>query len=180
VTRARRRSPRPEARSWPIVVTSLAVFALLGSLSLILALLHVRVVPEAATSSHGVTLLTAPRHPATVSLPATARPADPGGAVAGLPDLSSARQTALVADEDARIRAVLHGAEHVDKPEVIPYQGARPTLVLPDGARAWTAADLVHYGALVMLSSDTGLLTENVFVAADAALEMSSPTLRTL
>jgi hypothetical protein len=182
VTRARRSRPGPraETRTWPIVAASLAAFVLLGSLSLILALLHVRVVPEAATSSHGVTLLTAPRHPATVSLPATARPADASGAVAALPGVSSARQTSLVAAEDARIRAVMHGAERIYQPEAVPYQGARPTLVLPDGARAWTAADLVHYGAMVMVSRDTGLLTENVFVAADAQLILGSPTLRTL
>ena len=180
MTRARRRNPPAEGRSWPIVAAALAAFALLGSLSLILALLHVRVPPEAATSSHGVTLLTAPRHPATVPLPATARPADASGAPAALPDISSARQTTLVADEDARIRAVLHGAEHVTKPEVIPYEGARPTLVLPETSRAWTAADLVHYGALAMGPGGTALLTENVFVAPDAQLTLGSAALRTL
>ena len=159
-----------------MVVASLAVFVLLGSLSLILAAVGVRVVPEAATSSHGVTLLKAPRHAATISLPATARPVAPGQAPAARPEVSSAKETVLVAAEDARIRAVMHGAEHIAKPEVIPYQGARPTLVLPDGSRAYTAADLVHYGALVMLSGTTGLLTDNVFVASDAELDLGSAT----
>jgi parallel beta-helix repeat protein len=176
--------PRPRrgagARSWPVVMASLAVFVLLGCLSLILAAVGVRVVPEAATSSHGVALLKAPRHAATVSLPATARPVAPGQAPAARPQVSSARETVLVAAEDARIRAVLHGAEHIAQPEVIPYQGARPTLVLPDGSRAYTAADLVHYGALVMLSGTTGLLTDNVFVASDAQLDLGSATLGTL
>jgi parallel beta-helix repeat protein len=175
VTQARRRRGA-EARSWPVVVASLAVFVLLGSLSLILAAVGVRVVPEAATSSHGVPLLKAPRHAATISLPATARPVSPGQAPAALPEVSSAKETRLVAAEDARIRAVMHGAEHIAKPEVIPYQGARPTLVLPDGPRAYTAADLVHYGALVMLSGTTGLLTDNVFVASDAELDLGSAT----
>ena len=179
MTRARRRRGA-EARSWPVVVASLAVFVLLGALSLILAASGVRVVPEAATSSHGVALLKAPRHPATISLPATARPVTPGAAPAALPDVSSAKETVLVAAEDARVRAVLHGGEHVAKPEVIPYQGARPTLVLPDGPRAYTAADLVHYGALVMVSRTTALLTDNVFVAKDAQLHLGSRTLRTL
>jgi parallel beta-helix repeat protein len=173
VTRARRRRGA-EARSWPVVVVSLAVFVLLGSLSLILAAVGVRVVPEAATSSHGVSLLQAPRHAATILLPATARPVSPGQAPATLPEVSSAKETRLVAAEDARIRAVMHGAEHIAKPAVIPYQGARPTLVLPDGSRAYTAADLVHYGALVMLSGTTGLLTDNVFVASDAGLDLGS------
>ncbi len=175
-----RRGQAPEGRSWPVVLGSLAVFGLLGSLSLILALLHVHLVPVAATSSHGVTLLTAPRHPRTVSLPATARPAAPGQAPATLPDVSSAKETALVAAEDARLRAVMHGAQHVYQPEVIPYQGARPTLLLTDGARAWTAADLAHYGALVMLPGGKALLKDNVFVAADAELNLGGPSLRTL
>src|ERR1700749_5324764 len=109
-----------------MVAASLAAFVLLGWLSLILALLHVRVPPGAAPSSHGRPPLTAPRHPATVPLPATARPADASGAPAALPDISSARQTTLVADEDARIRAVLNRAEHGTKPEGIPYEGDRP------------------------------------------------------
>jgi parallel beta-helix repeat protein len=161
-------------------MASLAGFVLLGSLSLILAAVGVRVVPEAATSSHGVTLLKAPRHAATISLPVTAQPVAPGQAPAARPEVSSAKETVLVAAEDARIRAVMHGAEHIAKPEVIPYQGARPTLVLPDGSRAYTAADLVHYGALVMLSGTTGLLTDNVFVASDAELDLGSATVRTL
>jgi parallel beta-helix repeat protein len=179
VTRARRRGGE-QGRSWPVVAASLAVFVLLGVLSLILAATGVRVVPEAATSSHGVALLKAPRHAATISLPPTARPVSPDAAPAALPDVSSAKETVLVAAEDARIRAVMHGAEHIAKPEVIPYQGARPTLVLPDGPRGYTAADLVHYGALVMLSGTTALLTDNVFVASDAQLNLGSPTLRTL
>ena len=60
----------------------------------------------------------------------------------------------------------MHGAEHIAKPEVIPTRARGRRSCCTDGSRAYTAADLVHYGALVMLSGTTGLLTDNVFVSA--------------
>jgi hypothetical protein len=177
VTRARKN--RERERSWPVVLAALAVFGLLGSLSLILTTLHVHLEPEAATSSHGVRLLKPPRNPAPVTLPAAARPISPSLATATLPTVSSAKETAMVASEDARIRAVLHDAARTYQPEVIPYRGSLPTLVLPAGSHTYTTADLVEYGAMVMLPHDAALLLDNVFVSSNARLSFGSP-LRTL
>jgi hypothetical protein len=157
----------------------LAIFGLLGSLSLILTTLHVHLEPEAAASSHGVRLLNPPRNPAPVTLPAAARPISPSQATATLPKVSSAKETAMVASEDARIRAVLHDASRTYQPEVIPYRGSLPTLVLPAGSHTYTTADLVQYGAMVMLPHNAALLLDNVFVSSNARLSFGSP-LRTL
>ena len=79
MTRARKN--RERERSWPVVLAALAVFGLLGSLSLILTTLHVHLEPEAVTSSHGVRLLKPPRNPVPVTLPAAARPISPSQAI---------------------------------------------------------------------------------------------------
>src|ERR1039458_5893961 len=47
--------------------------------------------------------------------------------------------------------------------EVIPTRGALPTLVLTAGQGRYTAAQLVQYGALVMLPDDAALLLDNLF-----------------
>src|ERR1039458_5893962 len=64
--------------------------------------------------------------------------------------------------------------------EVIPTRGALPTLVLTAGQGRYTAAQLVQYGALVMLPDDAALLLDNLFVATNARLSLGGPTLRTL
>ena len=127
MTRARRRRGA-EARSWPVVVASLAVFVLLGSLSLILAAVGVRVVPEAATSSHGVPLLKAPRHAATILLPATARPVTrarprPPCRRSARPRRRCWSRRRMPASEPS-----CTARSTSPSPQVIPYQGARPTL----------------------------------------------------
>ena len=53
--------------------------------------------------------------------------------------------------------------------------------MLPAGPHAYTAADLVQYGALVMLPAPRGLLLDNVFVSPNAKLDLGrGPPLRTL
>jgi hypothetical protein len=162
------------------VLAALAFFGLLASTSIILTTLHLHLEPVAATSSHGVPLLTAPRNPPPVALPAVAQPIDPGQPPASLPAVNSAKETAEVAAEDARIRVLLHEAVRTYQPEVIAYRGALPTLVLPAGSHVYTAADLVQYGALIMLANKSALLLDNIFVSTNAQLSLGSPTLDAL
>lgn len=162
-------------RSWPAVLAALAFFGLLASASIILTTLHLHLEPVAATSSHGVPLLTAPRNPAPVALPAVAQPIDPGQPPASLPAVDSAKETAEVAAEDARIRVLLHDAVRAYQPEVVAYRGALPTLVLPAGAHVYTAADLVQYGALIMLANKSALLLDNIFVSTQRPAQPGFP-----
>ena len=75
---------------------------------------------------------------------------------------------------------MLHDAGHIYQPEVIPTRGNLPTLVLTAGQGTYTAADLVQYGALVMLPDHAALLLDNVFVSTNARLSLGSSGLRTL
>jgi hypothetical protein len=176
------RSDRPPGggRGWGLVVFAAAVFCLLAAMPVILPALHLQLQATPAASSHGVKLLPAPRAPRPVSLPAVAQPIDPGEQPAALPAVNTAREAAAVSAEDSRIRTMLHDAAHIYQPEVIPTRGALPTLVLTAGQSSYTAADLVQYGALVVLPHDAGLLLDNVFVSTNAHLDLGGPTLRTL
>jgi len=150
---------------------------------MILAALNVHLVfvaPAAPTSSHGVALVQASGNPAPVALPAIAQPVEPDASPASMPDVSSTKEITLVSGEDARIRALIHDSAHVLQPEAIHYTGALPTLVLPGRTTAYTMADLVQDGALVMLSSHVALLQENVFVASGARLSLGAPALSAL
>ena len=182
MTRSRKHQHGPggRRRSWPAVLAALAFFGLLASTSIILTTLHLHLEPVAATSSYGVPLLTAPRNPPPVALPAVAQPIDPGQPPAAHPAVNSAKETAEVAAEDARIRVLLHDAVRTYQPEVIAYRGALPTLVLPAGPHVYTAADLVQYGALIMLANHSALLLDNIFVSTNAQLSLGSPTLDAL
>lgn len=173
-------SPTRRRRSWPAVAAAVAAFGLLGTMPLTLALLHVHLQPVAATSSHGVTLLPAPGNLTPSPLPAVAQPIDPGQPPASLPSVDSAREAAAVAAEDHRIRTMIHDSARIYQPEVIPVRGSLPTLVLTAASRAYTAADLVQYGALVMLPHDAALLLDDVFVSTNARLSLGAPTLRAL
>ena len=167
-------------RAWPIVLAAAAVFCLLATMPVILPLIHLQLQPTAARSSHGIALLPAPRAPRAVSLPPVAQPIDASQATATLPDVNATREAAAVSAEDSRIRIMLHDAAHLFQPEVIPTRGALPTLVLTAGQRSYTAADLVEYGALVLLPHDAALLLDNVFVSTNASLTLGGATLRTL
>ena len=174
-------SPRARTgRAWPLVVVAAAVFCLLAAMPVILPALHLQLQAGPAKSSHGVTLRPAPRAPRPVSLPVVAQPIDPGEQPAALPPVNATREAAAVSAEDSRIRIMLHDAAHIYQPEVIPTRGALPTLVLTAGQGSYTAADLVQYGALVMLPDNAGLLLDNVFVSTNAHLDLGGATLRTL
>ena len=173
----KRRGARPRAgQAWPFVVAAAVVFCLLASLPVILPLIHLQLQPTAAKSSHGVSLLQAPRVPRAVSLP----PIDAGRQPASPPVVNAVREAAAVSDEDGRIRVLLQDAAHLYQPEVIPTRGALPTLVLTARQSTYTAADLVKYGALVMLPHNAALLLDNVFVSTYASLTFSGPGLRML
>lgn len=175
-----RRTRLGGGRSWPLVLAAAAVFCLLATMPVTLPLIHLQLEPTAVKSSHGVTLLQAPRAPRPVSLPPVAQPIDVSQATAALPDVNAAREAAAVSAEDSRIRIMLHDSAHIYQPEVIPTRGALPTLVLTAGQTSYTAADLVEYGAMVMLPHNAALLLDNVFVATNATLTLGGPTLRTL
>ena len=162
------------------VLLALLLFATLAATPEILGALHLRIEEGAPTTVRGVRLLPAPSAPRQVALPSVARPIDPGQPPAALPAVSAARQAATVAAEDSRIRFLVHDAAAVYQPEVVPTRGALPTLVLTAGSRAYTYADLIQYGALVMLPDHAGLLLDNVFVATNARLDLGAPALRAL
>ena len=86
----------------------------------------------------------------------------------------------MVSAEDGRIRMLLHNAVRIHQPEVLPYRGSLPTVVLTAGSHVYTAADLVQYGALVMLPNHAALLLDNVFVSTNAQLSLGSPALNAL
>jgi hypothetical protein len=158
----------------------MAVFCLLGALPVVLPALHVHLHPTAATSSHGVTLLPAPRAVQPISLLPVAQPINPSQPPASLPAVNGTREAAAVSAEDSRIRILLHDAARIYQPEVIPTRAALPTLVLTAGQSTYTAATLVQYGALVMLPHHAALLLDNVFVSTNARLSLGGPSLRTL
>jgi hypothetical protein len=182
-TRQSEQTQRAQPRAgqvWPFVLAAAALFCLLATLPIVLPALHLQLQPTAAKSSHGVKLLRAPRAPSPVSLPAVARPIDPTLQPASLPAVNGAREAAAVSAEDSRIRVMLHDAQHVYEPEVIPTRGALPTLVLTAGQGSYTLADLVDYGALVMLPDHAALLLDNIFVSTNANLTIGGNGLKAL
>jgi len=174
-------SPRASTnRAWPFVVAAAAVFGLLAAMPVLLPALHLQLGVAAVKTSHGITLRPAPAAPHLVSLPSVAQPIDPGDQPASLPAVNATREAAAVSAEDSRIRIMLHDAGHIYQPEVIPTRGNLPTLVLTAGQDTYTAADLVQYGALVMLPDHAALLIDNVFVSTNARLSLGGSGLRTL
>jgi hypothetical protein len=167
-------------RSRYAVLLALLVFAALAALPAILGALHLRFELGAPTTSRGVPLLPAPSAPPRVALSAVAQPIDPGLPPATPAAVNGARQAAAVAAEDSRIKVMVHDAASVYQPEVISVPGSLPTLVLTAGSRPYTYADLVQYGALVLLPHHAGLLLDNVFVSTNASLDLGMPALRTL
>jgi len=177
--------PDPDAdtrrrRAWPVIMVAVAFFGLLASLPVILPALHLQLHSAAPSSRYGVTLLVAPRSPQAVRVPAVAEPIDPSLPAATLPTTNPARETAALSADDQRLRVMLHDAASVYQPEVVPFRGSLPTLVLTAGQGTYTAATLVQYGALVMLPHQAALLLDNVYVATNASLSLGGPTLRTL
>ena len=113
-------------------------------------------------------------------LPVVAQPIAPSQPPASLPNVSPAKEASVVSAEDGRIRMLLHDAVRIYQPEVIPYRGALPTVVLTAGSHVYTAADLIQYGALVMLPNHAALLLDNIFVSTNARLSLGAPTFSAL
>ena len=166
-------------RVWPFVAAAAALFALLATLPIVLPILHLQLEPSAPKTSHGVTLLPAPRAPSAVSLPEVAQPIDADQPWASLPSVNQTTEANAVSAEDARVRVMLHDAGHLYEPEVIPTRGALPTLVLTAGA-PYTVGELVEYGAMVLLPDNTALLLDNIFVSTNATLDVGGAGLRAL
>ncbi|GEM_PF-1090979 len=176
----RKRSVGSRGRTFLTTLFALGVFGLLGTLPLTLKALNLHIQPVAATSGYGVRLLPAPKNPRPVALPPVAVPIDPNKPAASLPAVDSAREAALVSAEDSRIRILLHASVRVYQPEVLPVRASLPTLVLTAGSRPYTASDLANYGALVFLPHHAALLIDNVFVAANAKLDLGSARMQAL
>jgi len=180
------------------VLLALIVFAALAAAPQILAKLHLHmpakppIAGAVPTTSHGVPLLPAPAALPPVVVSPVALPVDPGRPPASPPRVSATTQAAAVTAEDTRIRLLLHQSATLYQPQVVPIQGSSPTLVLTGsytlmgyiqvltGSINYSYADLVAYGALQPLGNHAALLVDNVFVAANAHLDLGSPNLRTL
>jgi hypothetical protein len=180
------------------VLLALIVFGALAATPQILAALHLHmpakppIAGAVPTTSNGVPLLPAPAALPPVVVSPAALPIDPGQQPASPPKVSARTQAAAVTAEDTRIRLLLHQSATLYQPQVVPIQGSSPTLVLTGsytlmgyiqvltGSINYTYADLVTYGALLPLPNHAAVLVDNVFVAANAHLDLGSPNLRTL
>src|SRR5258708_1872965 len=160
--------------------SAIALFGVLSMLPTILPALHLHLHPTAPTTSYGATLMMAPREPRGVHVPAVAEPIHPELAPATLPTASQSQESAMVSAEDSRLRAILHAGAHAFSPEIISFRGSLPTLFLTGERQPYTAATLVHYGALVILKHQAALLLDNVYVGMNATLDLGGTTLRTL
>jgi hypothetical protein len=182
------REPGVRRRGYTIII-ALAFFACLGGLPAILAALHLKINAVPPTSIDGIRLLAAPQAPQAVPLPPVARPVNPAQPTATLPRVSESQEAAAVTREDNRLRTMLHDSFRTYQPKIIPYRGSLPTLVLTSGSHyvygwgyrylvtgqsTYTAADLVHNGALRLLPHGGALLEDNVFVASGVHLDLSS------
>ncbi len=174
------RAPKHAGRARYAVLMALLVFGALAATPLILRAVHLRINASAPTAINDVHLLPAPTALPAVALSQVATPIAPGQAAASLPKVSAANEVAAVAAQDGRIRILVHDSASVYQPEVVPVRGGLPTLVLTAGSHTYTYADLVQYGALVLLPNHAALLLDNVFVATNAHLDLGSPILRTL
>lgn len=168
------------SRAWPIVFACALLFTVLAALPAILPALHLELHPSAPQTSYGVKLMVAPQAPRAVHVPAVAEPITPNEATATLPTVNAAREAAMVATEDKRLRTVLHVATSLYQPEVVSLRGSLPTLVLTAASSAYTAQTLVEYGAMVLLPNHAALLIDNIYVSANATLDLSGSNLRTL
>jgi hypothetical protein len=158
----------------------MGLFLLLAMLPGLLPLLHLNLHPSAPKTSYGVQLMTAPVSPRAVKVAAPATPVKPDQPPATLPAADTAREAAMVAAEDKRLRTVLHTALRAFQPQVVSVRGSLPTLVLTAGQVPYTAKTLVEYGAMVLLPHNAALLVDNVFVSTNATLQLGSANLRTL
>jgi hypothetical protein len=161
------------------VLVAVAVFAALASVPALRTALHLAPA-RPLTSSGGVRLLPAPKTPPAVRLSQVAAPIAGSGLPAPAAAVNPAEEAAVVSVEDSRLRVLLHDSIRIYQPQIISVRGALPTLVLPPGPASYTAADLVQYGALVMRPHHVGLLIDNVFVTANARLDLSWPWLKAL
>jgi hypothetical protein len=171
---------RRRRRLRPGVLIAVAIFLLLGSVPVLRAKLHLDYPAAVPAASDGVQLLPAPRSLARVKLPRVAQPVDASAAPSPASTASPALEAAMVTAEDSRLRILLHSSARIFEPQVVSVRGALPTLVLPPGSAPYTTADLVQYGALILLPHHTGLLVDSIFVAANAQLDLGWPDLQAL
>lgn len=168
------------------VRTSVAVLAafciciLLATMPLTLRALNVHIQLPAVKPNNGSSPLSAPSKLRPVTLPPVARPVNPDDRAAMPPNVNPVREANLASSEDARIKVLQLVADHTRQPKVIPIHGSLPTLILPARPKPYTASDLERYGALAMAKHHIGLLADNIFVSANATLELIAPQLQRL
>jgi Right handed beta helix region len=161
------------------VLLAVLVFAALAAVPVLRTALHLAPV-RPLTSTGSVRLLPAPKALPAVQVSRVAAPIAGGGLPASAPAVNPAEEAAVVSVEDSRLRVLLHDSIRIYQPQIVSVRGALPTLVLPPGPAGYTAADLVQYGALVMRPHHVGLLIDNVFVTANARLDLGWPRLKAL
>jgi len=136
---------------------------------------------EAARRTSPVPLASAPAALPAVKLSAVAQPVRPQDSPAATPSGDSTHLAALVAAEDLRLRTLLHHANRLTAPLVIPVRGGLPTLVLPGRPGPYGIADLTSTGAAIPLGQGGGyLLVDSVLLTQGAVLQLGGPGLRTL
>jgi hypothetical protein len=178
-------------RTWISAFLALALFAGLAALP---QALHSGGKPPwaaAAQNASPVALADAPAPPPALTLSAVAMPVKPDDAPASPPGhlpeafdpATNTRidQAGLVALEDGRLRTLLHHSNRIIAPTVVPFPGARPTLVLPARPAPYTLADLQAAGAVVAVSQPGAmLLVDSVLVEASAKLSLGGNDISTL
>jgi len=171
---------RSRRRGW---LASLLAFLFFVGLAALPLAYHGRITPpwvEAARRTSPIPLPAASALPPRLRLSAVATPIRPDEPPAALPVLDATHMAALVAGEDLRLRTLLHHANRMLVPELIPVRGALPTLVLP-GPGSYSLADLENAGAVAPLTQERGfVLVNSVLVAPGATLKLGAPEVSTL
>ena len=174
----------PERRRWPkgAIANGLATAFLVGLAVSPIAFRGTFTPPWVQSAERAAAV---PLGPAAAALPGinlspVATPVDGELEPAMLPTLDSTHMAALVAGEDLRLRTLLHHANRMIVPEVIPVRGGLPTLVLP-GPASYGLDDLDKAGAVTPgAQAGSYLLVDSVLVAPAATLKLGGGGMTTL
>jgi hypothetical protein len=123
----------------------------------------------------------APTELPPVSLTNVSRPVNVDGPQAALPNNDAVRQSALVNQEDVRLRTIAHRAGKLTRPTLVILPNNLATWVLPKSPQPYDAADLVKLGAFIPISGVKGYtLSESLVLAPGASLKLGGSDLSTV
>src|SRR5438105_1572450 len=182
---------RRRRRGW---VTAFLAFAFFAGLAGLTQVVHSGDKPPWVLAAQNASPVGLPKGPAplpAVKLSAVATPVKVDDAPASPPLPASevyipatntrTDMAGMVAAEDQRLRVLLHHANRIIVPGVVPIPGALPTLVLPHRPDPYTLADLQTARAVVPVSQPGGvLLVDNVLVLQGATLKLGGSGLSTM